>query len=179
MGWDDQLVYRALMKMWVGFWTFNLQALSQGTRCGVEGCSPFLGSQGGAPRPWRPLTVHTLPEVRWREVSPRPGHVLRPEGARAFLEVQLQVVSPEGLLCSGGVGGRHTNSRGSWSQGQMVGNVLSGQTRGGDMRRGHPRPDAVSSGPKAAPDGSRPTASHPLTRSGGHRGRPHPWPQAG
>uniref|UniRef100_A0A4W2BKZ6 Tyrosine 3-monooxygenase n=1 Tax=Bos indicus x Bos taurus TaxID=30522 RepID=A0A4W2BKZ6_BOBOX len=62
----------------------------------------------------------------------------------------------------------------------MAGKVLSGRTRGGATRRGHPRPlDAVSSGPGAAPDGSRPTASRPLTRSGGRRGRPRPQPQVG
>lgn len=48
-----------------------------------------------------PDSVHTLPEVGLGEGSPRPGCVPRPEGARTFLELQLQVVSPEGLLCSG------------------------------------------------------------------------------
>lgn len=125
-------------------------------------------------------SVHTLPEVGWGEGSPRPGHVPRPEGSRAFLEVQPQVVSPEALLHSGNDEGRYTDPGGSWSQGRMAGKVLSGRTRGGATRRGHPRPqDAVSSGPGAAPDGSRPTASRPMTRSGGRRGCPRPQPQAG
>lgn len=45
-----------------------------------------------APTTEAPDSVHTLPEVGW---------VPRPEGARTFLELQLQAVSPEGLLCSG------------------------------------------------------------------------------